>query len=424
MRKHCILRGTVILAASCLTGAAAMADNWPAWRGPQANGCCQETGLPLKWSATENVRWKRPLAGPGNSTPIVWGERVFLTQATEKGGKRSLWCLDRQQGRVLWRETVEYAEREPTHDTNPYCSASPVTDGERVVVSYGSAGVLCYDFAGKLVWRRDLGPCRHIWGNAASPVLHGDLVLLNFGPGERTFLVALDKRTGGDVWRVEEPGGKSGDKGPSEWIGSWSTPALARLHGRDELIMTWPGVVKAYRPATGELLWHCSGLEKDGANDRLTYTSPLVSPEAVVAMAGFGGPSLAVRTGGNGDVTATHRLWRETKNPQRIGSGVIVGPHVYMLTEPGIFQCIEVKTGKLAVNERVGPGAWGSMVHADGRLYVTNLEGETLVLAAKPALEVLARNPLKERTLASIAVSGGAIYIRTYQHLWCIGRAE
>jgi outer membrane protein assembly factor BamB len=397
------------------------ADNWPAWRGADGTGRCAERDLPVKWSADENVRWKVKLPGPGNSTPVVWGERIFLTQATDKGQKRGLMCLSRKDGSTLWHKVVEYKDKELTHDTNPYCSASPATDGQRVVVSHGSAGVYCYDFDGNELWHRDLGKCEHIWGNAASPVIYGDLVILNFGPGERTFLLAMDKKTGKDVWKVEEPGGKRGDKGEA-WIGSWSTPVLLKRKERDELIVSWPGVVKAYAPKTGNLLWNCRGLAKDEGTDRLVYTSALVSPEAVVAMAGYGGPALAVKPGGSGDVTETRRLWRQPSAPQRIGSGVIAGEHVYILNEDGTAECMELATGKRVWKERVGAGAWGSLVLASDRLYVTNLEGETLVLAAKPKFEVIARNPLKERTRASIAVSDGDLFIRTYDHLWCVGK--
>lgn len=415
------LRYVIFLAILAAPPSPARADNWPAWRGADGMGRCAERDLPVKWSADENVRWKVALPGPGNSTPVVWGERIFVTQATDKGQKRGLLCLSRKDGKTLWHKVVEHKGEESTHDTNPYCSASPATDGERVVVSYGSAGVFCYDFEGKELWHRDLGKCEHIWGNASSPVLYGDLVLLNFGPGERTFLIAMNKKDGKDVWKVEEPGGKSGVKGQEEWLGSWSTPTLLKLKERDELVMSWPGVVKAYAPKTGDLLWTCKGLDKDKAPDRLVYTSPLVSPEAVVAMAGYGGPALAVRPGGKGDVTETHRLWRLPSAPQRIGSGVIVGEHVYVVNEPGTAECIELKTGKTVWNERVGAHVWGSLVHAGDKLYVTNVEGETLVLAAKPKFEV-SRNPLKEKTLASVAVSDGNIFIRTYKHLWCIGK--
>ncbi len=389
-------------------------DNWPAWRGPHANGVCDEKNLPRQWSATENVRWKMPLPGPGNSTPIIWGDRVFLTQSLDKGGQdRALLCLDRRDGKLHWQKSVKFEGKESTHGDNPYCSASPATDGYRVVASFGSAGVACYDFDGKQLWHRDLGKFEHIWGNASSPVIHGDRVFLNCGPGERTFLIALDLKSGKDLWSVEEPGGKFG-KDSKEWLGSWSTPVVARINKRDELIMTWPDAIKSYNPHTGELLWTCRGLTK------LAYTSPLVTPDVVVAMSGYGGSWIACKTGGQGDVTETHRLWRNDRAPQRIGSGVIVGDHIYMVNEPGTAQCIELATGKTLWNERLGSGSWGNLVLAEGRLYVTNLAGETGVFAAKPQFEVLAKNPLGEKTLASIAVSNGDIFIRTYQNLWCI----
>jgi outer membrane protein assembly factor BamB len=398
-------------------GLPSLADNWPAWRGRDASGHANEKDLPLTWSATENVKWKARLPGPGNSTPAVWGRKILLTQSLDKAGqRRATLCFDRADGKLLWQRDVDFQGKESTHIDNPYCSASPATDGERAVVSHGSAGVFCYDLDGKELWRRDLGLFEHIWGNAASPVVYRDLVILNCGPGERTFLLAVDKHTGRDVWKVDEPGGMYGHKN-SEWIGSWSTPVVATIDGRDELIMTWPEAVKAYDPLTGQLLWTCRGLT------RLVYTSPLVTPRAVVAMSGFHGSALAVRPGGRGDVTESHRLWHHPdRAPQRIGSGVILGDHVFIANEPGTLQCIELFTGKTLWVERLGGRSWGNLVHAAGRLYVTNLEGETFVAAARPEFEVLARNPLKERTLASIAPADGEIFIRTYEHLWCIGK--
>jgi outer membrane protein assembly factor BamB len=401
-----------------LAAGAAWGENWPGWRGPRGDGTSTETNLPTKWSPTENVRWHVKLPGPGNSSPVVWGDRVFLTQSLDKAGtQRAVMCFDRKDGKLLWQQAVPFKGKEPTHGTNPYCSATPVTDGERVIASHGSAGVLCYDFDGKQLWHRDLGSFIHIWGTAASPILYGDLVILNCGPGERTFLLAMDKKTGKDVWKVDEAGGKSGEKGNSEWIGSWSTPRLVTVDGRDQLIMTWPNAVKAYDPKTGELLWIGRGLT------RLVYTSPLVTPEVVVAMSGFHGSALALKIGGKGDVTETNRLWHHaTKNPQRIGSGVIIGEHVYMANAgPGTLQCIELKTGKVLWEERLGEPNWGSLVHADGKLYVTDQAGDTFVLAAKPQFELISRNRLREHTNASIAVSNGELFIRTHQQLWCIG---
>jgi len=410
------MRRTFTLAAlmSALAVAAA-AENWPGWRGPSHNGHSGEANLPLKWSATEGIKWKARLPGPGMSSPVVWGGKVLLTQSLDREGReRALLCFDRKDGRELWRAVVPYGEKESTYASEPhYCSASPATDGERVVVSHGSAGLFCYDLNGKELWRRDFGKCEQIWGNAASPVIHGDLAILNFGPGERTFLVAVDKRTGKDVWKHDIPGGKYGH-GQPDWIGSWSTPIVARHGGRDTLLLTWPDALVAYEPATGRELWRCGGLGK------LVYTSPLATEDVIVAMGGFGGPALAVRPGGQGDVTATHRLWLHPRAAQRIGSGVIVGDHVYILNATGVAECLEWKTGRQVWNERVGAASWGSMIHAAGRLYVTTQQGETVVLAAKPEFEVLARNPVGERSQSTPAASDGELFIRTYGHLWCV----
>jgi outer membrane protein assembly factor BamB len=398
----------------CIDAMPASADNWPRWRGPEGIGQSKERNLPLKWSATENVKWKAPLPGSGMSSPIVWGGRVFLTQALDKNGyKRALMCFDRKDGRLLWQQSVDYPDKESTYDGEPhYCSATPVTDGERVVASFGSAGVLCVDMNGKELWRRDLGKCEQIWGNAASPIINGNNVILNFGPGERTFLIAMDKRTGKDVWKVDVPG-NYGTK-PTEWTGSWSTPVTARIDGKEQLIMTWPGSVTAHDPKTGKEIWTCKGAGP------LFYTSPLVTPEVIVAMGGFNGPYLALKPGGTGDITASNRLWLHAKSPQRIGSGVIVGDHTYIVNENGVAECIETKSGKTLWTERATGRTWGSMVHADGRLYVTDQQGETVILAAKPQFEVLSRNPLGERSQSSPAVSDGEIFLRTYSHLWCI----
>jgi len=411
MRRGTAWIGVLLVSAT----AAALAEDWPRFRGPEGTGISREREVPLKWAAAENVRWKAPLPGPGMSSPIVWGGRVFLTQALDREGtQRALLCFDRHTGRLLWQRAVEHREKESTYDGEPhFCSATPATDGQRVVAFFASAGLLCTDMNGRVLWRKDLGRCEQIWGTASSPILHKDLVILNFGPGPRTFLIALDKRTGQERWRVAKPG-TFGEK-PSEWMGSWATPVAARIRGREELIMMWPDAVESHDPATGRTLWTCRGL------GRLSYTSPLVTPEVVVAFSGFGGPALAVRTGGSGDVTETHRLWREEKSTQRIGSGVIVDGHAYIVNENGTAQCIDWKSGRTLWTERATGRTWSSIVHAAGRLYVTDQQGETTVLAAKPVLEVLARNPLGERTQASIAVSDGELFIRTYAHLWCIG---
>lgn len=400
----------------------AAADQWPQWRGPQGLGLCSETALPVEWGKSSNVVWKAALPERGNSTPVVWEDRLFLTQAIEAEHRRTVMCFDRRDGKLVWQAGVVYADKEPTHATNPYCSASPVTDGHRLVASFGSAGLFCYDPNGRELWHRDLGKQVHIWGNASSPILYENLVLFNFGPGERTFLIALDKETGETVWQVDEPGGNAGAKA-SEWVGSWSTPVIIRVGDHDELVLSWPKRVAAYDPKTGRERWSCGGL------GNLVYTSPIYGDGVVVAMSGYGGPALAVRAGGEGDVTETHRLWHTPHAQQRIGSGVVSAGHIYMADEPGIARCLKLETGEGVWEHRLeGPSrthtTWSSMVLCGDKLYLPNQAGETFVLRAGPAFELIATNSVEEPMLASPAVSNGRIFLRTHASLWCIGRGE
>jgi len=415
-----------LLALTLLCGSL-HAANWPTWRGPLGTGVCAEKDLPLRWSTNENVRWRTPLPERGNSTPVIWGNRIFVTQAIQKENRRTLICLDRSNGKQLWQSGVVYPEKEMSHDTNPQCSASPVTDGERVVASFGSAGLYCYDLDGKETWHRDLGKQTHIWGNAASPMLRGELCILNFGPGERTFLIAVNKKTGETVWQNNEPGGDSGEKKPGqekpEWIGSWSTPIVISVDGHEELIVCFPRRVAGLDPKTGKEFWTCRGLNP------LVYTSPLYDDGIVVAMGGFSGSALAVKPGGSGDVTETRRLWQIPKTKQRIGSGVISAGHIYIHNDPGVAECFDLATGKLVWEERLkGPGpksdSWSSMVLAGERLYVVNQSGDTFVLKASPKFEVLATNSLGETTISSIAASNGELFIRTHKALWCIAAGK
>lgn len=406
--------------------------HWPAWRGAGGGGVVEDAGVPLTWSEKENVVWKVELPDRGNSTPVIWGDSVFLTQAVEATKTRSTLCFHRSDGRLLWKQEIVYEKSEDTHPTNPHCSASPVTDGERVIVCHGSAGVFCYDVAGKELWRRDLGPQDYEWGSGSSPVLHGDLCILYFGPGDKSEMVALDKRTGADVWRWKEPAltpteRTDGFRGNLPgMICTYSTPLLVRAGTRDELIMTFPGVMRSFDPATGKELWLCDGLNP------LVYTSPIAGEGVAIGMGGFFGTSIAVRLDGSaqGDVTATHRLWQTVRTKNRLGSGVIAGGHAYILNTDGFAECLEIQTGKQEYLERltgIGPkgDSWSSMVLAGDRIYVFNQSGDGLVLKAAPKFEVLARNSIgNELTNSSPAISNGQIFLRTHKHLWCIGASQ
>lgn len=411
------------LAAALICAYSISGANWPAWRGSQGTGMCSEKDLPIHWSQKQNVRWRTPLPDRGNSTPIVWENRVFITQAVESEGRREVMCFDRTTGNLIWKSGVKGIEPEPTHELNPPCAASPVTDGERVIASFASAGLFCYDLDGKELWRRDLGKQLHIWGNGASPIIHEDLCILNFGPGEATFLIALDKKTGRTVWRHDEPGGDSGQTRPGQnraaWIGSWSTPIVISVDGHKELIVTLPNRVCAFDPSTGKELWTCDGLNP------LVYTSPIHEDGIIVGMGGYSGSALAVRAGGIGNVTQTRRHWHHPKTKQRIGSGVIHDGFIYILNDPGIAECFELQSGKRLWEERLrgtGPKStsWSSMILSENKLYAINQSGDTFVLRASPDFELLSTNPLGETAMSSLAVSNGEIFIRTYESLWCI----
>jgi len=399
--------------------AAARGDNWPAWRGPTGQGHCAEKDVPLTWIATENVKWKVPLADQGNSTPVVWGDRIFLTQANKGGTVRSLLCLARADGKLLWQKDISYPDKERNWNPSWYANASPVTDGRRVVVSFASAGMYCFDTDGKELWKRtDLGKWEHAFGSGSSPVLYHDLAILWCGPNEkgRNFLLAVHKETGATVWEHDE------------YCGSWCTPPIVNVNGQDQLLLGLStdvkgapdpktGYLKGFDPKTGKGLWSCHGLNS------YVYSSPLYADGVAVAMSGYMGAALAVKLGGTGDITGD-RLWLHPKSTQRVGSGLIVGAHVYMVDENSTAHCYELTTGQdlWAGEKRLGSTTWGSLVHADGRLYLLMRDGATVVLRASPKFELLATNRLGqgEQSNSSPAISDGEILLRTFRHLWCI----
>jgi len=410
-----MLRLTAV--AFALGATALRAGDWSAFRGPNGDGIALEKNAPLQWGPGENIKWKAPLPDKGNSSPIVSRGKVFLTCATEEGKKRGLYCYDRQSGKLLWSQIVPYAAPDPTHATNPYCGSSPAADGQHIVAWHGSAGLYCYDYDGKKLWSRDLGVFKHIWGYGSSPVFLGEKIIMNCGPGERTFVIAIAVQDGKTIWQKDEPGGASGEKGDSEWLGSWSTPLVAKVEGRDQILVSLPYHVNAYDPADGVILWSCDGL------DKLVYTSPVVSNGIAISMGGYHGPAIGFKAGGKGNITDAGRLWHATsKNPQRIGTGIVVGKHLYMANEQFIAQCIDIATGKDLWQTRMPEGViWASPVLVGDRIYVTNQNGTTIVFRPNPEkFELLAENKLNERSNSTLAVSDGELFLRTFEHLYCI----
>jgi outer membrane protein assembly factor BamB len=421
----------LLLPLSVWTATTALCANWPAWRGPEANGVTSEQNLPSEWSDSKNIRWKTPLPDRGNSTPIIWGNRVFITQAIDQENRRTVMSFDRANGKLLWQTGLTYKEKEATHETNPFCSASPVTDGERVIAYFGSAGVYCCDFAGKELWRRELGKQQHEWGYGSSPVLYGGICFVYHGPGPGAQLLALDTNTGQTIWKFDEPPAKTdkrtdGFKGREPgYVGTWSTPILVKAGEREELIMSFPNHLVAFDPKTGKQLWKCDGLNP------LIYASPFHGEGLVVSMGGFFGSSIGVKPGGSGDVTGSARVWREERaKKNRCGSGVIASGRIFLVNMEGFVECVDLKSGSQLWEERLprqrAKGeSWSSTLLAGDRVYAVNQSGDVIVFKVGSKFEVVSVNSIgDELTNASLVPSNGELFLRTHKHLWCISGAR
>ena len=403
------------------------ANDWPTWRGPGGDGKLpDEASYPEEWSADDGMAWKVSLPAPGNSSAIVSDGHLFLTVAENGGRTRSLLCFATEDGTLKWSQSVDYGKEDITHKTNPYCAASPVTDGSLVYAWHGNGGLLAYDFEGNERWRQDLGTdYEHQWGpNAASPVLVGDVLLVSAGPGVATRLIAVDKLTGEMLWKQELP--EAASESAKDFRGSWATPLIVETGKAREALIGFPGFVGAFALDSGAERWRITGLSD------LCYTNVVSGGGRAAYLCGYGGPGIGFRLpepGESGDLTESHRLWADpprgqNQNPQRIGSGQVVGDHLYLLNEPGVIQCLEMATGKSAWKERLSRRkSWSSMNLVGGRLYINDVAGTTFVVAPDPGgLNLLATNELGAglHTNASLAFAGGRIFLRTDTVLFAI----
>lgn len=395
---------------------------WTQFRGPTGMGISEATGLPLNWSLDENIAWKTRLPGPGASSPVVFGDRIYVTCYTgyfvpdQPGGslddlKRHLIAIDRKTGDVIWDKSVKakLPEEERIRD-HGFAASTPAVDRDRVYVFFGKTGVIAFDHDGNQLWQSDVGSRTHGWGSASSPVLHGDLLLVNASV-ESESLVALNKSTGQEVWRA---------RGIKE---AWNTPLVAdAIGGRKEVIIATHGTIQAFDPTNGQQLWTCK-------TDITWYMVPsVVAHEGVVYCLGgrSGIASLAVRTGGSGDVTSTHRIWTNNKG-SNVSSPVFLGGHLYWMNDQrGIAYAAKSESGDLAYEERVDRAGqvYSSAVLVDGRIYYLNRDGRTFVVAAKPEFELLATNELRDGSLfnGSPVVDGRRLLIRSDRHLYCVGK--
>jgi outer membrane protein assembly factor BamB len=400
------------------------AENWPQWRGPRLDGNSSETGLPVTWTASENIAWKLPLPSRSGATPIIWDDAVFLNVATElSAGSLELWAVDRGKGSVRWKRPLGGGNRQMRKQN--MSSPSPVTNGRTVWALTGTGVLKAFDFSGKELWARDIqedyGEFGLNWGYASSPLLHqGALyvqVLHGMNTDDPSYVMKIDGASGKTVWRVERP-----TSAITESPDAYTTPTLLQYGGRPEIVVTGGDVVTGHDPATGKELWRSGGLNPDNNPYHRIVASPIVVGDLVIAPARVK-PLLAIKAGGRGDVTRTHRVWSFDRGPD-VPTPVSDGKLVYIVGDQGVVHALDLKTGAVVYGPvRLEPGTYSaSPVIAEGRIYVTNEEGITSVFAAGPKFEVLARNSLNEFTLSSVAVSNGQIFLRTEKALYAIGQ--
>jgi outer membrane protein assembly factor BamB len=432
---HVLQIAVVCLFSIC--GEAAAAENWPQWRGPLATGEAPDADPPLEWNENEGtgVRWKTELPGRGHSTPVVWGDRIFLTTAVPFGEKLKpkfsgrpgahdnlpvtsrhkfvVIAVDRTNGKILWKTVVhERLPHEGAHNSASLASASPITDGQHVFAFFGSYGLYCLDYDGKIVWSKQLGTMhtKHGHGEGASPVLHGNTLVVNWDHEEQSFVIAIDKRTGRELWKINR-----------EEVTSWATPIVAEHEGRPQLIVSGTGRVRGYDLATAKVIWECGGLSAN------IVASPVYADGMVIAGSSYETTNmLAIRlAGAKGDITDTdHVVWSRRRTTPYVPSLLLYGDSVYFLRHyQGILTRVRVKTGiEVIAPSRLGAirNVYASPVAAAGRIYITDLDGTTMVITHTDVPRVLAVNQLNEGISGSAAIVGKEMFLRGERSLYCL----
>lgn len=416
-----------------LTGSA-FAENWPQWRGPEANGISREKGVPTRWGREQNIRWKAPLPGLGTSSPIVWGDLIFLTSqvgdapyapsndfagavvARSSGDQGKVnfvvQAFHRGDGSLAWEYKFAAEGQVPkVHIKHNLASPSCVTDGELVFAWVGTGQLLALDMEGKLVWKRHLGeefsPFNIRWGHGSSPALYRNSLIILCDHSEKSYLLALDKRTGKELWTVDRGTG----------LRSYTTPFIFTGRNGDKMVINSNRKIDVFDPSTGKYLWQV------GEPNRVPIGMPVYHEGVLYATRGYrSGPYLAVRVGGKGDVSKTHLKWRVATGAPYISSLLYYQGLIYMASETGIVTCVDAETGETLWKNRFGGVFSASPVAADGKVYLINEEGDAFVLEAGRELNIVERNSLGERTLASPSISNGQLFIRTDEHLYCIGQ--
>ena len=385
------------------------ANYWTRWRGPSGQGLVSGTGYPSDWSDSNNILWRTPVPGSGNSSPIVWGNYIFLTTGRDQGRALSMLAYERTSGALLWETEVVSGRPDQVHAKNGPASATPTTDGQHIFASLGGRGIVALDFEGNIIWHTDVGPISNYHGPAGSPLLYEDTLILFQDQREGGFVAAYDKQTGRIVWRSE-----------SSQSVCWGSPVAIRVGNHDELIVSSQNTVDAYNPTTGQLLWQCGG------NLFEVIPTPVVAAGLVFCTSGRAGPTLAIRPGGEGDVSDTHVAWSTSRGSPFVPSPIAHENYLYTINDmSSIITCFEAATGNVMWQQRLGratrEGFSASPIIVDDKLFVTNDEGLTFVLRTGPDFELLHVNDIGTRTLASPALVDKIWYIRTDRELVAIG---
>ena len=389
---------------------------WPGFNGPRHNNQSDSTGLPLTWSETENITWKTPIHDSGWSTPVIWGNQVWLTTATDDGKQSFVLCLDRATGKVLHDLKLwDNAEPENTRQYNSFASSTPAIEAGRIYVHFGSYGTACLDTAtAQVLWtRRDL-PCQHFRGPGSSPLLAGDRLYIHYDGFDHQYIVALDKRTGKTVWqkkREVEYGTDNGDV-----MKAYATPLLFESQGRQMLASPTSKACLVFDPETGDELW------------RVRYAGfsvaarPLWGGDGLLYLnTGFPrGEFLAVKPDGRGDVTESHIVWNAKKNLPSMPSSILVNGLLFSVNDEGVATCLDAASGNYIWEKRIGGNFSASLLLADGRIYASDYKGKTTVFAPEREFRLLAENQLDGGFRASPAVAGKALFLRTETHLYRI----
>lgn len=411
MIRNLLPLGLLICCAIGLSSAA-NAENWPGWRGPTRNGLSSETDVPLRWTDEQGVKWKIPVPGSGISNPIIWGDRVIVTAADgPKQIELHVICFAVDDGRELWHQRLWGTAPTRYHaNKSSMATPAPVTDGQHIFAFFGTGDVFCFDMEGRLQWQRSLAEEYGVFENrfaaSSSPVVFKESVLLQCDHYGNSYVIALDKKTGENRWKVDRP---------EAWL-SWASPQLVPVDAdTSELVLAGSHKVDAFDPSTGEHLWTVGGMRRE------CIPTPVYGHGFIYAVSGPKGPTLAIRPGGRGDVSETHVQWQNNRGAPFVPSAILVGDHYYLIDDAGIATCLDAHSGKRMWQKRLSARFTASPVAAAGRVYFMSEEGETIVIdATAKKYRQLASNSLNEPTFASPAISQGRIFLRTSKHLYCI----